>query len=73
MAANVELEMKSKQIDKKIHDINSRKKEKLDRDLTDRKEKSQAHEELFNNKFQKRNAGQRVRAHEDHLKHFQVF
>ncbi|CAD5112862.1 DgyrCDS2074 [Dimorphilus gyrociliatus] len=71
MAANVELEMKSRQIDKKIIDINNRKKEKLEKDLTEKKEKSQNHEEIFNSKFQKRNADHRVKIHEDHLKHFQ--
>ncbi len=62
---------KAAQIEKKIEDITNRKNVLQARALSEKMERSEAHEELFKSKAAHKFSLLEAKSHEDHLKHFQ--
>lgn len=66
-----ETDKKAARIEKKIEDITNRKNIMKSRSLSEKIEKSEAHEELFKSKAAHKYSLMEAKSHEDHLKHFQ--
>lgn len=62
---------KAAEIEKKIEDITNRKNQLKSRALSEKIERSEAHEELFKSKAAHKFSELNAKSHEDHLKHFQ--